>query len=284
MATPHTILSDEAEPRIQFATLQQLFKEIETTTSDELVVQNVSRQDYDSISREREARTRKFGLRCYYADLHLMIVTIPRWAHEHSHTSLYGEIFILLHLMGITSVEWGAGGHTTYERPNGDAGEGDSTGVPIIRARAGSQPWPTLVIESGFSQSLASLRTKMRWWFSASGHEVKIVVLINLCRAQRKMVVEKWVERPVPLRPEPATTLDTSAALEPTVLCDQIVTVEPRPANTTHQAPASYVVTRGPLRLEFHLLLLRAPSEPGEGDVVVPVRFFEGLAERVWLR
>ncbi|KAI1130347.1 hypothetical protein F5Y10DRAFT_235920 [Nemania abortiva] len=38
--------------------------------------------------------------------------------------------------------------------------------------------WPTLVVEAGHSGSLDALRDDMRWLFSASDHQVNIVLLI----------------------------------------------------------------------------------------------------------
>jgi len=54
--------------------------------------------------------------------------------------------------------------------------EGDSTRGPKPE-RAAKGAWPTLVIESGVSQTLGQLRICMRRWFSMSNHEVKIVML-----------------------------------------------------------------------------------------------------------
>lgn len=46
---------------------------------------------------------------------------------------------------------------------------------PLSRERA--TDWPTLVIETGTSESLARLRVDAVWWLTNSGGEVKIVAI-----------------------------------------------------------------------------------------------------------
>lgn len=56
-------------------------------------------------------------------------------------------------------------------------------------------PWPTLVIETGYSQSIIALRQQMRWWFTASQHRVKIVLLIKLDPLVPGKIHPRTVER-----------------------------------------------------------------------------------------
>ncbi len=79
------------------------------------------------------------------------------------------------------------------------SGEGDSSGSPLGR------DWPTVVVEASVSQSLALLREDVRWWFSASGHGVKIVLLLKLSQSQDQLVVKKWEEEKPPYPPRPIT-------------------------------------------------------------------------------
>src|SRR5205807_9959366 len=70
-----------------------------------------------------------------------------------------------------------------------------SSGGPFP-IRGSENSWPTIVLESGYSQTLQSLRSKMRWWFSASDHEVKIVLLVKFFhnRTPPHILLEKWTE------------------------------------------------------------------------------------------
>ena len=173
--------------------------------------------------------------------------------------------------MGLDDV-WYSMGTTTYRtqgHPNRDGGEGDSSGGPIERQ---GPLWPTLVIEAGYSQTLVGLRRDMRWWFSASNHQVKIVLLAKLDSNHGQIIIEKWQE--VPSGPRQGATTTRAAARLATTLeprRSQLITIS-RGSNTAHS------VSRGPLRLEFALLFLRAPGQ-GEGDIVLPVDVLQLLAE-----
>ncbi|KAM7183797.1 hypothetical protein V8F33_013376 [Rhypophila sp. PSN 637] len=69
---------------------------------------------------------------------------------------------------------------------------------------------PTLVIEAGFSQTMDELRNDMRWWFNASNHDVKIVLLVKMYLQNKEIWIERWQEvippryvRPVRRGPAP---------------------------------------------------------------------------------
>jgi hypothetical protein len=117
----------------------------------------------------------------------------------------------------------------------------------------------------------------MKWWFSASNHQVQIVLLVKFERARRTITVEKWEEAEAPPSgPRPgATTTRNAAALRPVLR--QTITIAQDP--TTN--PVSYNVTSGSLVLGFRLLFLRDPG-PGEGDFVLSVQELEDYARRVW--
>lgn len=128
----------------------------------------------------------------------------------------------------------------------------------------------------------------MRWWFGASQHEVKIVVLVKLNGNRGEIILEKWVEVPgLPRQGATTTRAAAAAAAGATVQphCDQVVNITRAPGITnTHPArsnPASYIVTRGALRLDFDRLFLRQPG-PGEGDVIIGIQRLQMFAVRVW--
>ncbi|KAI8688597.1 hypothetical protein NCS55_00113700 [Fusarium keratoplasticum] len=252
--------SDESAITIQFTTVSKLFEEIYAGgTRDALVVQNVSQQDYADIDNEREHRRRKFRLKRYYSERQILIVTIPTLKHELLHLPLFGHIYAAVDKAGV-GFEWFPMGATTWRgHPNGDAGEGDSSGGQISRP---SPCWPTLVIEAGHSQSLESLRSDMKWWFSASDHQVNIVLLVKLDLSSEDIIIETWQ----------AAQGDT-ARLEPSR--SQVITISRGPNADTDDS-----VSGGPLRLDFALLFLRAPRQ-GEGDIVLPAGVLQRLADTV---
>ncbi|KAJ4199734.1 hypothetical protein NW767_008150 [Fusarium falciforme] len=261
-----------ASPMIRFAAVPELFQAIDATPGDALVVQNVSQEAYASITKERSHQGRSFRIKRYYSELQLLIVTIPTEAHELLHSQLYVYIHSAAIQMGL-GPEWVSLGTKTcraHGHPNGDGGEGDSSGGP--RNRPVGSRWPTLVIEAGYSQSLANLRADMRWWFSASNHQVKIVLLVKYDSGAGHVVIEKWQEVSSTSR-QGATTTRAAASLTPTR--NQVITVDRGPNSTSH------TVLRGPLRLEFELLFLRAPGQ-GEGDVVVSANEIQDAIGPIW--
>lgn len=171
---------------------------------------------------------------------------------------------------------WRTKAATTF-RASRDRGEGDSTGGPIPERR-GHDKWPTFVIEAGVSESLAQLRLDMQWWFAASNHDVKIVLLAKLDSSRRMITLEKWMEEPVaaPVAAKlGATTTRQSAAPRP--ILQQTITIHRNEATS----PISYKVIRGALVLEFRLLFFRSPGE-GEGDIIISVSDLQWYAECVW--
>lgn len=205
------------------------------------------------------------------------MITIPTDIHEILHTRLYEEYLGQLPASGVPRQAWLSKAatyfHSNYPR-GGGGGEGDSSGGPISQ-RVRSQDWPTLVIVAGVSQSLSQLRADMRWWFAASNHDVKIVLLTKFNRQQSKIVIEKWGEQATTRTG--AVTTRRAATLEPILL----QTIEITRNTTTN--PVSYNVTGGGLVLEFDFLFLRSPG-PLEGDVVIGVQFLQAYAEVIRLQ
>jgi hypothetical protein len=200
---------------------------------------------------------------------------IPTDVHEKLHVELYALYQEKLVLMGL-SRSWLSIGATTYRagpgHPGGDGGEGDSAGGPMPE-RLGRGQWPTLVIEAGHSQPLTQLRADIRWWFAASNHDVKIVILAKFDHRQRQIILEKWEEEPRQSR-SGATTTRSAGTLEPVLR--QSITIT---RNSTD--PTTYDVVSSPLVLGFGLLFLRAPG-PLEGDVVVTDADLQHYALCVW--
>ena len=183
--------------------------------------------------------------------------------------------------------QWEDIGTTTFRaegHPNGDGGEGDSAGGPYP-VPPGRRGWPTLVIEAGYSESSEQLKRDMEWWFSASNHEVKIIVLAKFDRQRQKIFLDKYEEelqdQPAP-RSGPVTR--SAIARHGQVLVpvrQQEITI----TRNTGTIPTTYNVARGTLTLSFHLLFLRNPDPiRGEGDLVWSIAQMEEYAERVWSR
>ncbi|KIN02409.1 hypothetical protein OIDMADRAFT_144956 [Oidiodendron maius Zn] len=274
-------LQDTKPPTIQFTTVEALFEHINHVPGDILIVTDVSYQDFAIIKKEREIRRRKIRFRRYHADSRLLVITIPTRTHELLHLQLYQQYLYKLVPMNLQG-HWTPIGATTLQaregHPGGNSGEGDSSGGPKPDRR-GHEDWPTLVIEAGDSESLPELRNDMRWWFSTSNHEVKIVILAKFNHGERSIMLEKWEEEERAPRQGAATTR-WSAAMEPVL--QQTITITYDNTGDPGNA-ASYTVNGGALVLEFRLLFLRDPG-PGEGDIVFSIPELQSYAADVWPR
>ncbi|KAK3365909.1 hypothetical protein B0T24DRAFT_405706 [Lasiosphaeria ovina] len=277
---------DGDPPTVRFTNTQDLFDVIDSTTGDFLTVTNVSPDQFTEIKRERDTgrgtgqkkRYRKFRFRRYNANSQILIITIPTDLHEALHLGIYSPF-----IRSTTEKKWKSIGSARFRaeqgHPGGDGGEGDSTGGPRPE-RVGAGNWPTLVMESGHSETLPELHKDMQWWFQASNHKVKIVILAKFDDQQHHILLEKWEEEISSpqgeiTRSRAAAILQQNGVLNPVKRQSITITRD----ETTN--PVSYNVTRGVLVLGFRLLFLRDPG-PQEGDFVLSIQDLQQYAENVW--
>ena len=228
----------------------------------------------------------KIRFRRFDKDSQVLFITIPTRVHEGLHLNLYHHFTYQLALNNLDD-DWEHFGSTT-QRPGrdsssgcgGEGGEADSSGGPGTRTMG----WGTLVVEAGDSQSLNELRDDMRWWFSASDHAVKIVLLIKLDRQNDQILIERWEEVVPPpavvtgvVTRRGAAAIAQDATPEPALQQTIIITRD----DTTD--PVSYSVTRGPLVLGLSQLFLRAPT-PQEADITIRIQALQQYAARIWRR
>jgi hypothetical protein len=115
----------------------------------------------------------------------------------------------------------------------------------------------------------------MRWWFSASDHDVKIILLTKFDHQNQKIIIERWEEEPQNRQGATTTRQITSGNTLRPVLQQSI-------AITRDVTTDSYHVTSGGLVLSFRLLFLRDPSSQ-EGDYIIDVPELATYAEHVWM-
>ncbi|KAI0449763.1 hypothetical protein F5B21DRAFT_31947 [Xylaria acuta] len=276
---PTTVASDkrasQGEPTIRFTNVKELLQAINRVSGDCLVVTDVLPADFDEINRQER---RLFRLRRYYADTGVLIITIPGDLHEALHLQLYRRYDHKLVRNG-QEESWRPIGSTTFRpqgHPRGDSGEGDSSGGPKP-ARNYKGAWPTLVIEAGDSESLGALQDDMRWWFSASDHQVNTVLLTKFDHPNQRIIIERWEEE-LQTREGPTITRQSAANHVFTPMLQQSITI----TQDTATNPVSYHVTRGALVLSFRLLFLRNPG-PQEGDFVISIAELQAYARDVWV-
>ncbi|KIH86394.1 hypothetical protein SPBR_08898 [Sporothrix brasiliensis 5110] len=261
----------------------------ENSDTDSLVVGHMSVNKFRAIEAERERRGRRNRF-FFLPDLACLIVTIPTRRHERAHLEMYDCIQDVIKDMGLAD-QWTHDGGATFDPP-GDAsgsGEGDSSGGPSSRHDPhGDAFLPTLVIEAGVSQTLSSLKTKARWWFTASNFHMKVVVLVKLLVATSAIEIEQWgAELSGPQR-HCATTTRASHAAKEAVLKQQVLInwVGPLPLPQTplnRRALSDFHVQGAPLVLRFQDLMDRPPvPAAGEHDILIPEVRLQRMAKRVW--
>src|SRR2546423_11909860 len=156
---------------------------------------------------------------------------------------------------------------TTYKTPRMSKEGGSSFKPGSMRPL--ETDWPTIMIESGWSESLIKLREDARRWLENSRGAIKIVLLISIGRRARTMIIEKWENRPVsPNRP--FTRSNTTQI--PTQI--QAITIDSN-SNTVYGAP---------LILEFRKIFLRQTVPPLEHDFTFTAQDLSAYATNFWAR
>jgi hypothetical protein len=234
----------------------------------------VSPSNYVETLEEQERRGRKLRLNLYESNTQTLIITIPTQTHEMLHSALHWAYTRSLPLN--LQDQWISMGGPTHKTgseyaPTG-GGEGDSTGSP--RNLLGPNCWPTLVIEGGYSQTLAALHHKMRWWFSASNHAVQIVILIKLDMALGTITIQRYQEEPARTR-QGATNTRYTTTLQPFLMQEIRIT-------RTATDPIQSSITSGDLNLPFKRLFRRDPTPQEPENVVVTVAQLRDYATDVW--
>ena len=220
---------------------------------------------------EMVERPRLWGGVCmrtfYSADSRKLIIKLPKRPHEIVSRGFEYLIREEAKRQGVRHDLTSIGSETIREQPY--AKEADSAWIPRRQVPGRSDKWPTLVLEVGLSETLARLHIDMKWWFSNSGGQVKIVIIASIHRNEPQIVVEKWeLQRRRPhshnlrsLRAIPREGAeqnnhgdgDDQDPEVPTLV--QEITLNLQPSTNT------ITTTGGPLVIPFHKLLLknRAP-------------------------
>jgi hypothetical protein len=215
-----------------------------------------------------------------------LVITIPTTKHKGLHRGLDRGLDFDAASMGLRREFVSIGSATFMVRDaNGNItseGEGDSCRKPRSM-RTNKHQCPTLVIEAGWSQTLQKLREKARWWFDKSNRGVKIILLVKSSPSSNHIRIEKWKLAPATSRQGAATT---RAATAMTPQCVHVVEIARAAsiddAHPNRFDPASYVVTGGPLQLEFIDIFLRQPIPPGERDLIIGNTTLQEYAADFW--
>jgi hypothetical protein len=248
----------------------------------------VTKDHLAQIDRQR-TKTRKHTRMTYYTDTRELIIKLPTAEHETAHISFARKVNRKLEGMGLPEDSLYGLGATTFYGPSSSK-EGDSAYKPLCRP--GEKKWPTLVIEAGYSETLAKLRADAEWWLINSRDDVKIVIVMWIEPAPRSLLIEQWcMPLPLPIRPGPVTRArstananakaNTNTNTTVPVKIQELTVIQDPPIPHPSGTIPTYTVTGAPLTLEFEKLLLRAPVPP-ESNVIFTAADLQAWAERYW--
>ena len=139
----------------------------------------------------------------------------------------------------------------------------------------GSNGWPTLVLETGVSESLPRLQADSSWWFRNSGGMTHFVIIIAIRRQTQKIIVQKWQLAPIG-SPNPVT----KAYIEQLKQTDPMPPLRPQPIQSQHAfcsheieitvASQGTTVTGAPMLLQSEALF----DVPNRPDILLDTAFF----------
>ena len=153
---------------------------------------------------------------------------------------------------------------TTY-KGNGSQKEADCSWRPWT-TRPLIPDWPTLVIESGISQSRDRLVADAHWWLENSGGQVKIVLVISFSQSEKEIRLQQWELVTIP---DPHATQGQPG---PTITAPAIIREIDLVAGVPNEAS---------LTLNFENVFLRPPAK-GEGDFIFSPEELELYSTKVW--
>lgn len=203
-----------------------------------------------------------------------VLKVIPGWLHEGITSDFHNQLERLLGIMGVPLDDYYAWRRATSYTGSISSRrkEPDECLVPSTRIPTGStQGWPTMVIETGVSESLPKLRNDADWWFNNSNGAVRIVLVISVNKTRKELIVEKWqLLPPLSANPTDLAALDQIRQELPAPLPPRLH----QPAATQPSYDAQVIkitannITGAPLVLPF-LALFDRPPRGNEVDIVL---------------
>jgi hypothetical protein len=176
-----------------------------------------------------------------------LIVKMVGHVHEMMHSGLIGVVQRDLGRMGLWLNEhFVSMGSARYEHRSGNSSkEADSSLAPI-----GPQPWPAIVIEAGWAETLARLHIDAQWWLSAQlpPNNTTLVVLVSFRRPERTFRLEKYELVAAPGR------VVTRSGVRHLAVCTASATIDLRSTPPT--------ITGAPFVLPFAGIMRRPPIAP----------------------
>ncbi|PKX93569.1 uncharacterized protein P174DRAFT_405610 [Aspergillus novofumigatus IBT 16806] len=246
-------------------TANDVYRRINSDTSYSnqfIIVSNVSQPLQELLAGDRNPLEVPYRLTLDTQHQQVVIRIMPSKAHERVTGSFSNKLVLKLFEMGIRPDD-----DYTMNRASRYSGrtcdkEADESLTPS-RNPSEDDDWPSLVIETGLSESEAQLRTDAHWWFSNSGYQVNTVILVHIKRSpERRVTLKVYKLRPI----TPRTTRGLQAEVDSSLLSNRTTPQTDSPTVLQpHLADEEITVTsmsveNAPLVLEFESVMRRPPT------------------------
>lgn len=202
-----------------------------------------------------------------------LIKVVPGVAHDFTTSNVDHYINNTLVRMGLpdSALVWGhtvtsPGTVTTHGK------QPDECFYPPGRQPSNNQlnGWPTLVIETGVSESLRKLRKDTTWWFENSSGDTRIVLLISIKVNTKQILFEKWQLAP-PNLPTPVTRQAIQQLRQQPNLMPPLVQQPPNAQIAYCHQEVMITPTRitgGPFVIPF-MAMFNVPPTGTQGDIII---------------
>lgn len=192
----------------------------------------------------------------YYPFQRALVIKMKSGAHEAAHLTFNNHLIGKLAFMNSAHLGLeGIGAKTISSTPRSK--EADLAYRPLELPEGRSKQWPTLALESGYSNSNDLLENNAKWWISGSGGDVKVAVTIDIHKQRREVNVRIYA------------------------LQHDGVTEEQHATVSQQQQGQSAHVNNAPLIISFHGLFLRDPTGD-ESDIEFGDDDMRHLGRAIW--
>ncbi|PUU83528.1 hypothetical protein B9Z19DRAFT_1060924 [Tuber borchii] len=131
----------------------------------------------------------------YFESLGLLIIKIALKTHEQVTCHLYHRIHRQATLMENVDNKLSSTGSARYQPTRtiySSSGKEADKGITPHNRRPDPQGWPTLISESGISESIARLHADAKWWLTQSNFQVRAIVLAHIQVAELVIDIKIW--------------------------------------------------------------------------------------------
>ncbi|KAJ5090791.1 hypothetical protein N7532_009475 [Penicillium argentinense] len=225
-----------------------------------IIVSNISQPLQEQLGGDRNPLEVPYRLTLDAQRQQVVIRIMPSGAHERLTQSFTGELIEKLLDMGIRPRAYTLNAATRYQGRT-CAKEADQSLTPS-RDTFSDNEWPSLVIETGLSESEAQLRADVYWWFSNSDYQVNVVILFHIQRSpERRVTIKLYSLRPT----TPRITRGLNAEAQRTLLSNPPLPQADSSIVLRHSEVHEIIITsrdvqNAPLELEFESVMRRHPA------------------------